>query len=181
MHFKGWRLHFIILAALLTLVLLIGGQWVYLHFSQEKPLADTLKANPAVQAMEVTRTAEVLEVRVILSPGVDLPVVYRQVQEAVAKHYGREGVKLIIQDHRSPALENLWRQSQFAVYEAAVRGNFTQMAATVSELARQAGVDQYAVNIDDSYIYLQFSRGQDYLYQVIPRNDALNRGEGLGV
>ncbi|WP_406678483.1 hypothetical protein [Moorella sp. ACPs] len=178
MHFKGWRLHFIFLAALLTFGLLTGGQWAYRHYSQEKPLADTLKANPAVQEAEVTRTAQGLEVRVILGPGADLPQVYRQVQEAVDKLYGREQVKLVIQDRRSPALENLWRQSQFAVYEAAVRGSFTQMAATVERLARQAGVDQYAVNVDDNYIYLQFSQGQAYLYQVVPRPNYVTRGEG---
>ncbi|WP_258360454.1 hypothetical protein [Moorella sulfitireducens (nom. illeg.)] len=178
MHFKGWRLHFILLAALLTLGLLSGGQWVYRHYSQEKPLAATLKANPAVQEVTVTRAAEDLEVKVTLGPGADLPQAYRQVQEAVGKLYGREQVELVIQDHRSPYLEGLWRQCQFAVYEAAARGNFTQMAATVEELARRSGIDRYAVDVDTDFIYLQFSQGQDYLYQVIPRSNDVARGEG---
>ncbi|MDK2815449.1 MAG: hypothetical protein PWR22_77 [Moorella sp. (in: firmicutes)] len=178
MPFKGWRLHFIFLAALLTVGLLTGGQWAYRHYSREKPLANTLKAIPAVQEATVTRMAERLEIRVILGPGADLPQAYRQVQEAVHRLYGEEQVKLVIQDRRSPALESLWRESQFAVYEAAVRGNFTQMAATVDRLARQAGIDHYAVNVDDNYIYLQFSQGQDYLYQVVPRLNYVTRGEG---
>ncbi|QGP93441.1 hypothetical protein MGLY_28490 [Neomoorella glycerini] len=181
MHFKGWRLQFVFLAALLTLGLLTGGQWAYRHYSQEKPLADTLKSDPAVQEATVIRTADGLEVRVILGPGADLPQAYRQVQETVHKLYGRQQVKLVIQDRRSPALESLWRESQFAVYEAAVRGNFTQMAATVDRLARQAGIDHYAINVDDNYIYLQFSQGQAYLYQVVPRQNYVTRGEGQSV
>lgn len=181
MHFKGWRLHFVLLAALLTLSLLTGGQWAYRHYSQEKPLTDTLKSDPAVQEATVNRTPDGLEVKVLLGRGADLPQAYRHVQETVYKLYGRQHVRLVVQDRRSPALESLWRESQFAVYEAAVQGNFTRMAATVEQLAHRAGIENYAVNVDDNYIYLQFSQGQAYLYQVVPRQNPITRGEGQSV
>jgi predicted nucleotidyltransferase len=161
--------------------LLTGGQWAYRHFSQEKPLADTLQSDPAVQEATVNQISGGLEVKVLLEPGVDLPRVYRQVQEDVHRLYSREPVRLIIEDHRSAALENLWRESQFAVYEAAAAGNFTSMAAAILELADRAAVDSYAVNMDDSYIYVQFSQGQAYLYQVVPRQNHGLRGEEPGV
>lgn len=177
MPFKGWRLHFVLLAALITLLLLTGSQWAYRHYSQEKPLAGALLSDPAVVDVAVTRTNTALQVKVTLGPAADLPQIYRRLQERVNQVYGRQAVKIVIQDHRSPALETLWRESQFAVYEAAVRGNFTQMAATVEQLARRAGITGYSIDVDDNYIYVQFSQGEDYLYQVVPRQIYVIRGE----
>jgi len=177
LNFKGWRLQFVILTALLSLVLLTGGHWVYRHYTQEKPLTSALIDETAAQEVEISKTATGMEIKVMLGPVGNLQQAYRQVEARIMEVYGQQPVKLVIQDRRSPALEGLWLESQYAIYEAAVKGNFTQMAATVDQLARKASLDHYAVNIDGKNIYLQFSQGQDYLYQVVPRQIYAIRGE----
>ena len=176
MHFKGWRLHFVLLAALLSLSLLTGGQWAYRHFGQEKPLAGALEAVPGVQAVTVIPGTGTLEVRINLGPVTHLQQTYSKLEEAIRGVYGQQPFKIILQDNPAPVLDRLWQASQYAVYEAAVRGNFTSMAAGVADLARQAGVSDYALNIDDRNIYLVFRQGQNYLYRVIPRQTDSQQG-----
>lgn len=177
MNFKGWRLQFVILTAFLSVVLLSGGHWVYRHYTQEKPLTSALMDETAAQEVEISKTATGLEIKVVLGPVDNLQQAYRQVEARVMETYSQQPVKLVIQDRRSPSLESLWLESQYIIYEAAVKGNFTQMATTIDQLAQKASLDHYAVNIDDKNIYLQFSQGQDYLYQVVPRQIYVIRGE----
>ncbi|NLW07257.1 MAG: hypothetical protein GX039_04665 [Clostridia bacterium] len=177
MNFKGWRLHFIIFAFVVSLTLLLGGNWLLRHLSQEKPLTDALLENKTVEAVAIDSTGAILEIRVKLRPVDNLQRAYQEIETSIRKVYDQPGVKLVIQDQRSPALEKLWLTSQYAIYEAAVQGNFTKMATAVDQLARQAGLDNYAVNIDANNIYLQLSEGENYLYQVVPRQNYMNRGE----
>lgn len=177
MNFKGWRLQFIFLAAILSISLLTGGQWVYRHFSQEKPLSEFLKEEGAVRDVLVSRTAEGLEIKIFMGPVDNLQLAYNRIDAEVRRVYGMQAVKLVLVDNPNAELEGLWRHSQYAVYEAAVRGNLTDMADSIERLAREAGIDGYAVNVDERNIYLQFNQGNDYLYQVIPRQIHGSRGE----
>ncbi|MGI9860331.1 hypothetical protein SDD30_02970 [Moorella naiadis] len=169
MHFKGWRLHFVLLAALLSLSLLTGGQWAYRHFGQEKPLIGALEAVPGVQAVTMMPGTGYLEVQISLGPVTNLQQTYTELEEIIRGAYGQQPFKITLQDNPAPVLDRLWQASQYAVYEAAVQGNFTSMAARVGDLARQAGISGYALNIDDRNIYVEFRQGQNYLYRVIPR------------
>ncbi|APC08216.1 hypothetical protein [Neomoorella thermoacetica] len=179
MHFKGWRLHFVLLAALLSLCLLTGGQWAYQHFGQEKPLARALEAVPGVQGVQITSGTSGLEVGVTLGQVADLQQTYKQLEKVIQGIYGQQPVKVVIKDNPSPVLDRLWQASQYSVYEASVRGNFTTMATSIAQLASKAGVPDYAINIDERNIYLQFRQGQNYLYRIIPRQNNSQQGGGV--
>ncbi|MDK2820540.1 MAG: hypothetical protein PWP31_505 [Clostridia bacterium] len=178
LHFKGWHLHFVLLTAILVFGLLVGGSQIYSYYGQQKPLANALTSQTCVEDIKVNESNDSLQVKVTLGPVENLKEAYTEIEKSIFEVYGQQA-QLLIEGNSSPDLDKLWQNSQYAVYEAVVRGNFTEMAETIEELAKNAGID-YAIDLDEENIYVQFSKGENYLYQVVPRQSVITE-EGGGV
>lgn len=165
---QGWRLHFIFLACILSVGLFFAGQFAYQEFFLEKPLREKLQAEQGVQGVRMGRTGDVEQVIVELGPVENLEKTYLNVNRVLHRFYRQGAVQLIIRDQRSPALEQAWEKIQFAIYEAAVRGNFTAMAKEVEREANERGV-RLKLDMDRNYIYVALYQGFNYLYEIVPR------------
>ncbi|MDN5347706.1 MAG: hypothetical protein PWP65_1270 [Clostridia bacterium] len=169
MTWKGWRLHFVFIGLILTLLLLFGGEGLYRRYFVIEPLKQSLKSEQGVQAVDVQEMPQGYRLLVKMGPVENIQSAYQEIETRAEKALGRRVLEVVLIDKRSPALANAWQQAQFAIYEAVARGNFTEMAARVDELARREEIEHYALNIDAHNIYLQFHQGDNYLYAVIPR------------
>ncbi|SMB97173.1 hypothetical protein SAMN00808754_1779 [Thermanaeromonas toyohensis ToBE] len=162
---QGWRLHYVILACFLSLTLLGGGHLLYQRFLWEKSLEKRLQSIPQVEGVTLKREKDRIEVE--LGPTPDLKQTYLQVEEALRDFYRQNPPQLVIRDRRSASLVKVWEEAQFVVYEAAVRGTFTDMAREVEEKARIRGAEA-RLAVDGKRIYVALYKDSYFLYEIIP-------------
>lgn len=158
----GLRWPVVAAAFALSLVALMGGYQLYQKYQIQLPVERRIVATGL--AAEVAWVEPGKEVSVRLRPVGDLCQAYGELQRAAGP-----GVVVRIADRATPELEALYRRVEPALYEAAALNNFTSMAKRVESVAREGGLDTWAVRIDENRIYLQFSLKGSYLYRVIPR------------
>lgn len=72
-------------------------------------------------------------------------------------------------DQRSPELEKVLAQMEFPLQESIARGNFTEMQQKLQGLADRAGVTM-ELSMDNEEIYLNLTKGEDQLVEVIERH-----------
>ncbi|GFN23790.1 hypothetical protein [Thermanaeromonas sp. C210] len=179
---QGWRLPYVVVACLLSAAFFFGGQFVYERFFLDRPVWEELQAEPGVERVKVQRADGTEEVVVELGRVENLEATYRSLEGTLERYYRPGTFQLLITDRRSPALEELWDKGQFAVYEAAVRGNFTAMARELESQARAAGMD-IKLDMDGRRIYVALYQGPYYLYEIVPcrlQGDGAAGGEAAG-
>lgn len=157
------RIALISLIGMLVFGLLLGGQLVY----KKKWVNDTLTYETqqiqGVLAAEVASHDGQAEVLVQTGQIDNLQKVSLQLQRIS----GNRPIRFV--DQRTPELERIFQQMQFSIQEGIVRGNFTQMEQTLSELADKAGV-KMSLAMDNTAIYLTLNADESQLVAVLERN-----------
>jgi len=169
-------------ACLLSAALFWGGQFVYEKFFLDRQVREELQALTGVEGVTVQRVDGMERVVVDLGRVENLKATYRSLEGTLERYYRPGTFRLLLADRRSAALEELWAQGQFAVYEAAVRGNFTSMAQELESRARAAGME-IKLDMDGRRIYVALYQGPYYLYEIVPwglRGEEGLVGEGAG-
>lgn len=166
MQWYKLRLKVILAALLVTLVVLFGGQWLYLKHGLQQPLKEILAADSAGYRIE---DGSVLRVYVRLKDPSNLMDEYRDLNERIRSALRNRPFRLIVEDKRNQALREAYYHSQFAIHTAMVQGDFESMARKIEQNATTAGAEA-KVWIDSENIYVYMSQGDHYLVEVIPRN-----------
>ncbi len=83
--------------------------------------------------------------------------------------------KILLSDNRSPELQALLEKTRFSIEEGIAKGNFTEMEKAIDSAAKEAKLDRYGIFMDAEAVYLQFHKGDNYLYQVFPRQQGKNQ------
>lgn len=169
MRLKDLRISFIIIAIFVSLALLLGGQFLYQKYYVEQPLFKILHETKAVKNLKYDQNQPQAVLQVEFGDVGNLKESYTRVEEKAEQVLGHP-VPIKVVDHRSQDLSQVFDNSQFAVYEAIMNGNFTVMAKTVAEQAGLAHLDRYAVYVDRNNVYIQLHKGNYYLYEVISRD-----------
>lgn len=169
MDVKLQRVGLIVLVTLVTLGVLTGIQLGWKKFVLNDPVVVKLTSIQGVTSvnMKTEKSEPIIELQ--LKDVSNLKETSRQVLEAA----GNSRVLLI--DKRTPELQALLEKTRFDIEEAMVRGNFTAMEQSIEAVTKQANLDRYGVYIDSDNIYLQFHKGDNYLYQVFNRQSGKGR------
>jgi len=146
--------------------LLFGGQWLYTEYILEKPVVDALNLPEVEKTEYVEETGTVI---VTLKEVDNLRDTYLQIQDRLRTNQSAADLQLKIADNRSPLLKDAWYQSQFAVHQAIMQGDFVSMHEAVDAIASGFKLDRYAVFIDSNRVYVQFHKDGSNLYEVISR------------
>ncbi|GAW91542.1 hypothetical protein [Calderihabitans maritimus] len=165
----GLKIPVIILTAILTFGLLLGGQWLYTHYQVEQPLAAQLERVNGVDDYYIQKKNAKLLVSVSLAPVNNLMHTYREIEQAVREVFPGKSIELIVKDRRNKLLERAWYESQFAVHQAVAQGSYVEMARVIEEVSNKYNIERYAVNIDQDNIYVQFHKDEVYLYEIVSR------------
>ena len=168
MPWRGLKIPIILLVLVASLVVFWGARWLFNRFSIEQPLADFLKSQDYIETFEINRDGSLMQISVLLAPVENLEDTYVELDRGVRNILGGRLYELILRDKRDAQLENAFYYSQFAVYEAVMRGNYREMIDYVNEQAAERSAT-VSVFIDQDRIYLQMSHDNSYLYEVIPR------------
>lgn len=167
-EWKGWRIHVILLSALLGLALLWGGRLSYWRLGYEQPLARMLEQRPDIISYSLRQQGNQLVVEVLPRRLDNLPRFYNSLTRDIQQTVGQKPFLLVLQDRRDAVLQELWPAARLAMEEAVQRGNYVEMAALIRQ---QAGVREVRADllIDDARLYLQMYHRDAYLYDIVSR------------
>ncbi len=170
MQWNGFKIPIVLLALLIGLTVLLGGQWAYNKYSFQDPLEQVLGEQTVVSDFSVNDDGEVLVVKLKLDKTTNLMEDYQEIDKLIRKIVNKRAFRIELVDDPNDILLNAYYNSQFAIHEAIIKGNFRQMASVVHESAIEAG-GSAKIYIGSQKIYLQMTHGDHYLYRVISRED----------
>lgn len=168
MQWHGFRIPIILLALVLGLAAFLGVQWLYNKYNYLQPLEDFLTSSPAVQTFEIEESGKVLTLTVELHETSNLANDYRELQREVGTVLGQRLFIIQLTDSRDQTLQEVFYDSQFAIYEALTRGNYREMAEHVKASASNVGA-KATILLDQDYIYVHMEHKGRQLTEVIPR------------
>lgn len=168
MKFFGMRVTVIVVAFLLGLAVLFGGNWLFREYNYLRPLETILENNRYIDSFTVSNQGDTYFIEVMITDTSNLMLNYKELEHDVKNVLGDKTFKLILKDNRSETLSQIFYRSQYAVYEAIAKGNFQEMAEVVQREAKSAGASA-EIYIDEDNVYLHLSKDRHYLNAVISR------------
>jgi len=173
---RDFKWEYVVILALLTIAVLGLGNYSYEALGVKKPLLSTISKDPDVISAQVqSRDGKTLVV-VDLKEVKDLSKTYRRLYEAAAKYVNPANLELEVKDRRDQELEDTYMNIHYYLEEAAVRGDFGSMIEAAKKVLDRSGVEDYRLVVDRGSIFVQITKGQNYLYEVI--HTSKPQGEG---
>jgi hypothetical protein len=172
------RLVPIIFIVVVTLAALIGGWQAYQHFDLLNPLQSRLAQIQGVQSAHVDTGSN--QVTVQLGPvsqlqNGDLQTTYNKIATVTEDTLG-SGASIMLLDNRNWTLTSAYESYTPSLVDGISKGNYTEM---VSNIEHRASADHISarvtMNLHD--IFIQFTKGKNYLYVVIPYS--MHQGGGV--
>ncbi len=178
MPIQQWRIPAIVAAMLITLLFLLGGQYLYEKYYVKDGLDRQIAKVAAVESLTVAKDEKPPSVYVRFSHVNDLQKDYQGLESTVQKQLGTN-YQVVLLDNRTPKLQSLYEQCSFAIQEAITTGDYQAMQKSVSQLAAADHVQsKMSVDSDNVYLELRDQQNSGYLYEVIPRLSQLaNSGQ----
>lgn len=167
MNFRGYKLHVIAAACLLSVLLGLGVRHMVYSSRVAGPLERDFALIPGVARAAVQQRGRDTQIVLELEPVHDLQRLYKEADALRAARLPEGTSHLIIKDRRTEELTAVYRRIHFAVYEGAATGMFTRMAAIIDDMAAGLPAD-VLVSVDGRFIYVQIVSGDDYLYEIVP-------------
>ena len=178
MRFSGYSIPLIILAFLLGLGSMLGVQYLYQNQQVDRPLQEIYEQDQRVIRSSLQREPDgTLLIELKMSNVEDFFQVYRELNEKTRNILGSDQFRIQVQDERDEFLNQAYYQMHFSLQEGIATGKFTLMAEQIDQFARQYQLDQATVRVENDGLYVHLTKGQHYLYQIIPRPE-VRHGEG---
>jgi hypothetical protein len=171
------RLVPIIFIVVVTLAALIGGWQAYQHFDLLNPLQSRLTQIQGVQSAHVDTGSN--SVTIQLTPvaklqNQDLQTTYNEILAVTENTLGANAsIKLL--DHRGWPLISAYESYYPSLTEGLSKGNYVEMVSNIEQKATADHLEA-RITMDRHNIYIQFSKGNNYLYDVI--SYSLHQGGG---
>lgn len=158
-------------AIILTLAVLVAGQFFWQQYTVDKPLAKLLSSIDGIESFSLDNNSkfnDTVKIHISLNNVKNLQKTYQDVWDGAAKILGANQVNIVIHDNRSPELEQLYYTTHLYVQEGIATGNFSSMAEHISQRANASGIDSQ-VYVDAANVYLGFKSGSANMYVVVSR------------
>ena len=174
MQIKGLRLLVVAGAVISTLAVLLAIQYFHQKYKVEEPLFKMYSQTKLVNKVDLEDKGNKIKVILHVNKTDNLKEAYQELSAQTEKVIGHPDFKMELVDTRTPVLESAFYESQFIIYEALAKGDFTKMADIIRQNAESAGAES-RVFIDNENIYVEFMKGDNYLYEIVSRDQV--RGE----
>jgi hypothetical protein len=153
--------------ALLSLSIMIAGQYLYTRFSVEKSLISKLSQRPYVNHVELIKETGRLRVSLELKDVDNISDTWNEIYSITNKHLRNQAFSLDISGNPDALIEELYnKEIQFYLYEAIQTGNYSKMRSSLNEI-ESAEDATIKVFIDARILFLHIQRGEYYQYKVI--------------
>lgn len=167
MQWKGLNITVIIISLLAGMALFFGAQLLYQKYSFQRPLNTALHENKAVESFQVIDENRVKRIVVCIRYDANLMQAYSGLQKDLEKAMYKRPFILELNDNRDETLNEVWHESQYAVYQAISQGSFQDMAAVVESMSMSRGAEAY-IYIDTVNVYIRLKHQGHTLDEVIP-------------
>lgn len=183
MQWQGLKIPVIIFALLAGLAVIFGVQFIYEKYSFQNPLQATLSNHEAVESFQVNTENKQTKISLTLKGDADLMQSYNTLLEEIASKMGQRIFYLELLDSDDADLQQVWDNSQFAVYQAIAQGSYQDMADIVKWEAELAGVEA-KLSMDQQNVYIRLKKEACILDKVIAReilktNNGIATGGGI--
>ncbi|MDF9407438.1 MAG: hypothetical protein A4E52_00865 [Pelotomaculum sp. PtaB.Bin013] len=175
MQWQGLKIPVIIFSLLAGLVVIFSVQWVYQKYSFQNPLNMVLSSNEAVESYQISTEGKQVKITLTFKDTADLMQSYNELQKELTQKMGQRPYYLVLKDNRDDSLQQVWYNSQFAVYQAIAQGSYRSMAEEIKREAGAAGAEA-KINIDEKNIYIRLKKDGRTLDEVIARDTGQPNG-----
>jgi hypothetical protein len=163
-----------IVAMLVTLVLLFGGWIAYRNFGLVHPVEQELMSISNVEQVNVTVSTQNRVVKIKLSQVKDLQTTFHSIRNVVTQSLGND-TQIEVLDNRNEDLTELYQSLQPILFEGLHKGTYSEMIQAITNRSKQAGVNA-RVTMDMNNLYIQLSKDQNYLYDIVPYSNSQKQG-----
>ncbi len=167
--FKGIRPTIVAFVLVVGLIAFFGGQLVIKHFYLEKPFKEEVLSIEGVSNVRIENVGDMQKVYLTVDSAVELKEAYIKVNEFAQEMLQGQFVVEIENSASSEKMKKLYDEMHFAIYEGIARGQFTQMAAQVKEIAAEDQVENLDIKVDNSNVYLTMVKDGEIYSKVIAR------------
>ncbi|NLJ61037.1 MAG: hypothetical protein GX338_08850 [Firmicutes bacterium] len=169
LQLAGLDIRRIAIVFIVTLVALYGGRAASYNLKVTRPLHQFFAHYKEVLDYTARQCADGLCVSVTLDNVQDIQSQYARLWAGIEEATGRTPAVLNVADRRDEGLEETFRRMRIHIEEALAKGSFYAMSQAIDEEAKQADLDRWGVDVDSYYVYVQLHKGENYLYEIIPR------------
>lgn len=163
---KGIKWQIVMVTFAIVFGILLSGLQLY----QNKLLPDKISKDISevkyVKSVTIQDASQGYVANVKLDRVDDLMNTYRDIEEKTSKYPVKIDVRIV--DNTNDRLNNIYYNSQFAIYEAIQKGDYIKMNEVIKNDAEKAGALSH-IYIDSENIYVDLRDGSNYLYRIIPR------------
>lgn len=171
MSIKAVKLLKGILAFTATLLILYGVRFLWQNHSITKPLYEELMNINGVQNVVVKKTVKVndpINIAISLGSVANFQKTYTEINEKVVQASKGMTYEIEIIGNQNQELENLYSNINLYVEKSLIDGSFPSLVEKSQELAMAAD-SAVSISIDDEYIYIHISKGDNALYKLVSR------------
>lgn len=170
MQKNEFKIGLVLLALLIVLGALVGGQKLYNTNMIEKPVLKELRALCYVENAKINKADNVYQIKVDISQPGNLKNEYNEIDKTVADHIKGHQYEIELVDKRDENLQNELESMELAIYEAIARDNFLVLEQRFADKAERDHFN-YLLQIDEQNLYVRISRSDRFLYEIIERVD----------
>lgn len=171
MNWRKYNWSILVTCIVLTFAAAFSSYFLWQHYVLVKPLTQAIQEIDGVETATLgpqDRNKALQEIQITLLQVPNLQVTYQTISNKVTTIAGDKKYKIILHDHRTPELEQLYYSIHYYIYEGISTGKFSTMSEIIREKANAADA-KAQIYMDSNYIYLQLTTTTGNLVQVIPR------------
>lgn len=172
MDLQKYKWPIVVIVISLTVALLGFSQFLWNHFTLETPLYQNIQRIHGVEIVTLDnsdKNTSVPTIHITLNKVTNLQKTYQEITDNITTILGAKKYKLVIHDHHTPELEQLYYSMQPQLYESIFTGKFSMMTEVIEEKALAAHATSQ-IYIDTNYLYLQLTNENSTFYTLIPRH-----------
>lgn len=155
------KIHYIVLVAVVSFALLLGGYNIYTTHYLEEPMINNISELTQVKSVEINSAENLINVE--LAEGVPLKDAHKIIKPLVGEQFS-----LQYASNASANLTDVFEKSNFIIQQGLKQGEYYFMYESLTKLYDEAGLTHNFV-LDGDNLYIQLYDGNNYLYEVIPR------------
>lgn len=165
---KNFKWLISLLAGVVTLAILFGGQTLWLKYAVAKPLDKFFYSIDGVENVQISDTSAQLSIDVTLKDVKELPKTYDSLSQGIRNVVGNKNYKLVVHDSRNSELEGFYQAIHYYVQEAIATGRYSTMVEQIKGKADSQGI-KANVWVDAKNVYLQLEKNGVQMYEIVPR------------
>lgn len=160
-------------SVIITVALLLGGQYAWHKLYLERPLTAQLQTL-GVRSCTISYTGPKDVVTLSMGKVSDFQSTYQQIEQTLDTTLGKGSYDLEITNQANRELSGFLVQVQPVLFEGIQTGKYTWMVNLIDGKARSAGLES-KVQIDENSVYLQIFGKGGTAYRIIPREQSDTR------